>query len=538
MANLERRAKKKAISSTRSTTRGKATAESESEKQKLLLDQLSKVESLEEGKMKTRTKLKRGVEVQAKVANEGRVALAKKASSDMLTLIHRESKQKADKGKADAEMHMEKTAKLDASRAAQITATIHARDSGVHAGRISALKLSEVDLAKKEKSLESRMADTMSRMASTKETMAQVKVSMLKLREGSASYELADAQMQRLSLRHSTLSQDMFRMEHRMTGEEDEMSDLETNIDHLQIGRKPNPRSARGDGEGWLQPEGRRRAAAGGWGSPDDAAAKEERHDKGKGGEAYPNAPQYHMPPVTNGGVCHVTMAGRPSSIEALARYPVKCTPDHAMAAVRCCSDTGPSMTPRGCYTASFESAKARCDEIDARLCAKDELDSARGTGCDFDAARVWTSTSGKLEPATGTDGVNEIVPRLDRAGHGDNEEGKDGSEKHGGAGGAQDPTPPSGIARAVKGVGTAVQTPAFLIVMIALLVVCLCCCGLLLFRSSLSYAKVGFEDRNEDGDYGDKYKYSQVQLDQQERLPDRRLSGDFYADHGRRGLI
>ena len=111
MANIERRAKKKAL------TEEQVKVHQESAKQKLLLDQLQKVETLEEGKMKMRDKMKRSVEAKAKLDNEGRVADAKKASSQMLRMIHRESKQKADIGKADAEKHMEKTAKVDADRA-------------------------------------------------------------------------------------------------------------------------------------------------------------------------------------------------------------------------------------------------------------------------------------------------------------------------------------------------------------------------------------------------------------------------------------
>lgn len=533
MANIERRAKEKAVAEER------VRAVHESKKQKLLLDQLQKVEELEEGKMKMRSKVKKSVEIKAKQENEGRVAVAKKASNQMLHMIHRESQQKADQGKEKAEKHMEKTAKTDADRAAQITAAISARDSPSDAGKVARLKHSEIGLAKEEKNLENRMAKKMSAMASVKEHMAQLKVHMLGLQEGSPGYEVADAQMQRLSLRHSTLAQEMFRMEHKMTNEEDKMSSLEAKLDAIK-GRHPNPK---GDmiHDGWLHPRHRDGANKAGWLAPDrEAAAQDEREDREAAEDKsdpdrYPNAPQYHMPAVTNGGACHITLAGRPSSLEALARFPVKCTPNHALAAVRCCSDTGPSMTPRGCYTANYESAKARCDEIDARLCGKDELDSARGTGCDFDNARVWTSTHGKLDKSTGTDGANEIVPRLDQTSQRVDDVDAQGSDsdKHAN----KSPIKPSKIARAVQGVGDLFQKPAFLIVMIVTLVTCVCCCGLLLLRSYMSYsAKVGFEDRNDEGDYGDRYKYSPVKI-HTDSDQGRRLSGDFYAET-RRGLI
>ena len=95
MANIERRAKKKAL------TEEQVKVHQESAKQKLLLDQLQKVETLEEGKMKMRDKMKRSVKAKAKLDNEGRVADAKKASSQMLRMIHRESKQKADRKPAE-----------------------------------------------------------------------------------------------------------------------------------------------------------------------------------------------------------------------------------------------------------------------------------------------------------------------------------------------------------------------------------------------------------------------------------------------------
>ena len=81
-----------------------------------------------------------------------------------------------------------------------------------------------------------------------------------------------------------------------------------------------------------------------------------------------------------------------------------------ALAATRCCgsisnsfcnNDNDPCLNGAAPGYVTYEAAKATCEDAGARLCTPDELElsenegGARGTGCGFDRAYVWSSEAG-----------------------------------------------------------------------------------------------------------------------------------------------
>jgi len=86
---------------------------------------------------------------------------------------------------------------------------------------------------------------------------------------------------------------------------------------------------------------------------------------------------------------CHITAWGNPHSEVAQGS---DCSPNRQKIAVRCCEDGAKGATPSQCYRSSYSKAIKHCKAVSMRLCSKKELDSAQGTGCQFDEERVWTS--------------------------------------------------------------------------------------------------------------------------------------------------
>ena len=89
-----------------------------------------------------------------------------------------------------------------------------------------------------------------------------------------------------------------------------------------------------------------------------------------------------------------------------------------ALAATRCCGSISDSFCNNGndlCQSGyvTYEVAKATCEDAGARLCTPDELElrknegGAKGTGCNFDIAYVWSSeaTYGQVAKLTASDG-------------------------------------------------------------------------------------------------------------------------------------
>jgi len=99
--------------------------------------------------------------------------------------------------------------------------------------------------------------------------------------------------------------------------------------------------------------------------------------------------------PVSAQPSCHITMAGRNNRI---GTFPPQCTNNSDIAAVRCCDNNGNgySMTlTGGCQTLDYQGAVAHCANSGYRLCTQSEMaaDQTKGSGCDFDNKRTWTST-------------------------------------------------------------------------------------------------------------------------------------------------
>ena len=94
---------------------------------------------------------------------------------------------------------------------------------------------------------------------------------------------------------------------------------------------------------------------------------------------------------------CKLTLAGNPNY---LSRHPQQCHTTDNKYAARCCGKDGEriSMNRYGCHPKkTFEEAKKICESNEWRLCTVKEIKAGKtsGTGCGFDAHRVWTSTSG-----------------------------------------------------------------------------------------------------------------------------------------------
>lgn len=98
---------------------------------------------------------------------------------------------------------------------------------------------------------------------------------------------------------------------------------------------------------------------------------------------------------------CHFTMAGQPSRHNETV--PQECTDDLKTAAVRCCSDGDAiGSTPEECFEVSYAEAVQKCEAAGKRLCATQaELEKTKGTGCDFDDKRSWTSALPDHEPSS-----------------------------------------------------------------------------------------------------------------------------------------
>lgn len=82
-----------------------------------------------------------------------------------------------------------------------------------------------------------------------------------------------------------------------------------------------------------------------------------------------------------------------PSASDAAANKNKQCTSNHEELAVRCCDDSGGGFSP-GCKTMKYEAAAAHCAASGYRLCTTNELGQTKGSGCDFDYARAWTSST------------------------------------------------------------------------------------------------------------------------------------------------
>ena len=70
---------------------------------------------------------------------------------------------------------------------------------------------------------------------------------------------------------------------------------------------------------------------------------------------------------------CHITRGGA-VSVATISQHPEQCTPNDSHAAVSCCSTTGSSLTPAGCYETTYNEAEQHCANVGARLCASAEL--------------------------------------------------------------------------------------------------------------------------------------------------------------------
>jgi hypothetical protein len=97
------------------------------------------------------------------------------------------------------------------------------------------------------------------------------------------------------------------------------------------------------------------------------------------------------------------TIMGNPTCDQPVCKQPILETKMSDVLAVRCCSDDGKKipMIKYGCHKANYSEAKNICQENDLRLCTIPEVQKCLTCymGCNFDAARIWTSTGDeKLE--------------------------------------------------------------------------------------------------------------------------------------------
>ena len=127
-----------------------------------------------------------------------------------------------------------------------------------------------------------------------------------------------------------------------------------------------------------------------------------------------PHSPSPHSHTTPTSG-CHMTLAGSPVSLKM---HPVQCTANNQKHNVRCCSndDTNLPMSTYGCSkrpcaacaNKTFAQADALCSGKSLRLCTQDEIVTglASGTGCSFDAKRIWSSTT-----ARGTNSTPSLPP-------------------------------------------------------------------------------------------------------------------------------
>eukprot|EP00298_Acanthocystis_sp_HF-20_P017674 c21803_g1_i3.p1 GENE.c21803_g1_i3~~c21803_g1_i3.p1 ORF type:complete len:1064 (-),score=458.95 c21803_g1_i3:71-3262(-) len=92
---------------------------------------------------------------------------------------------------------------------------------------------------------------------------------------------------------------------------------------------------------------------------------------------------------------CHLSLAGNP---RFLSRFPVKCSPNEQKLAVRCCHPQFKvSMAQYGCNKdKTYDEANAICKSKGLSLCSLDQIKKCNtcGTGCGYDAARIWTSST------------------------------------------------------------------------------------------------------------------------------------------------
>jgi hypothetical protein len=92
---------------------------------------------------------------------------------------------------------------------------------------------------------------------------------------------------------------------------------------------------------------------------------------------------------------CRMTMAGNPSRLK---NHPAQCSDVNTKLAVRCCGRTTPriQMGRYGCNDRrTFEEATEICKVFGFRLCSRKEIEGGvtSGTGCGYDAKRIWTSS-------------------------------------------------------------------------------------------------------------------------------------------------
>ena len=113
--------------------------------------------------------------------------------------------------------------------------------------------------------------------------------------------------------------------------------------------------------------------------------------------------PGWKMLSFSQGTECRVqgSMAGNP---KFLKKHPNKCSPPDSKLAVRCCQDGNDKvkMTKYGCNKdKTYAEAGAICRNKGYRLCSADEMKAGKtaGTGCGYDAQRVWTSASSPPSP-------------------------------------------------------------------------------------------------------------------------------------------
>ena len=74
-------------------------------------------------------------------------------------------------------------------------------------------------------------------------------------------------------------------------------------------------------------------------------------------------------------------------------------TPEDKVLAIRCCGESEKlhmQKYNKQCRKGNFAQAKALCKASGARLCSVEEIEDCKtcGTGCGFDAQRVWTKDS------------------------------------------------------------------------------------------------------------------------------------------------
>lgn len=97
---------------------------------------------------------------------------------------------------------------------------------------------------------------------------------------------------------------------------------------------------------------------------------------------------------------CATSLAGSPSEEEKVGAP--ECKNLEETLAIRCCSYNSwqkPTSDTYGCVTGNFSVAKETCSKHQLRLCSVAEIGAGKvkGTGCDFNSQRIWSSEESTL---------------------------------------------------------------------------------------------------------------------------------------------